>query len=109
MFQTIKLRPEYPCSLMSIPRDYRKIGIGMDCYSKNNSLITKLINYLLLEVPMKYIPISPDNFRKFGQQEAQKKRFKNLIFGIREQNPHYTIKCNTSVINNIITIITNSH
>ena len=73
---------------MSIPRDYRKIEIGMDCYSKNNSLITKLINYLLLEVPMKYIPITPDNFRNCGQQEAQKKRFNIcLIFGIREQNP----------------------
>ena len=29
VFQTIKLRPEYPCSLMSIPRDYRKIGNGL--------------------------------------------------------------------------------
>ena len=47
---------------------------------KNNGLITKLINYLLLEVPMKYIPITPDNFRNCGQQEAQKKRFNILPY-----------------------------
>ena len=48
VFQPIKLRPEYPCSLMSIPRDYRKIGNGL--LFQKQWPYTKLINYHLLKV-----------------------------------------------------------
>ena len=49
VYQPVKMYPEYPCVLTSVPRDYRKIGNGL--VFEKNWPYTRFINFHLLKVP----------------------------------------------------------
>ena len=48
VYQPIKSLPEYPCKIMSVPRDYRKTGNGF-VYQKNWPY-TNLMNFQMIKV-----------------------------------------------------------
>ena len=48
VYQPIRMMKEYPCTISSVPIDYRKLGNGM--VFQRNWAYSKLINFHLLKV-----------------------------------------------------------
>ena len=48
MYDANKLRQEYPCEISSVPKNYRKVGLGW--FFQKNGPYTKLINHHLKKV-----------------------------------------------------------